>query len=250
MNTTRRLAEKLISEQLRAPGFAFVPGRQIREDLPAGDADWHRFAAHWDDLVLDPYIGSAGSDQFRYRRYGRFALRRQPSGAGLPVTLTALPVRPFVQEAEHVGRYEGRARQLEPATEAFLEDPLLHALIAYDHAVLPEPPEVCEVGLHAIRVKVTPSLDARPTPEGRHRDGHDFIAMHLIGKNDCSGGESLVYEQGTGNPACIARLTLADPLDTLVVDDSLVEHEVTRLEPGGTEGNRDVLLVAFYPLAS
>jgi hypothetical protein len=232
---------------LKEPGFAFLPGARLREELLIGDADWQRFAGHWDDLVLDPYIGSARADQFRRRRYGRFALRRTPSDS--TITLTVLPNQPFHQDAAHVTRYEGRARHLEFATDAFLADPVLHALVAYDHAVLPNPPDVCEVGLHAIRVTVEPSLDARPTPEGRHRDGHDFIAMHLIGKRGCRGGETLVYEQGTGNPDIVARLTLADPLDTLMVDDSLVEHEVTRLEPIESAGSRDVLLVAFYPLA-
>jgi hypothetical protein len=231
---------------LRKSGFHFLPGTDLREQLAIVDADWRRFAAHWDELVLDPYIGAAPADQFRYRRYGRFALHHKPSTAGLPITLTVLPNQLFQQDAEFVKRYHGRARQLESATDGFLGDPVLHKLIAYDHAVLPDPPDVCEVGLHAIRVVVEPGLDPRPTPEGRHRDGHDFIAMHLIGKRGCRGGETLVYEQGA--PGVVARLTLTDPLDTLMVDDSVVEHEVTRLEPIESAGSRDVLLVAFYPL--
>jgi hypothetical protein len=243
-----------VVEALRRPGYAFVGGTQIGSALALTATERATFAGHWNDLVLDPYVGTAEADRFRYRRYGRLALHHEGAlhheraHGGAPIRLTPLPNRRFQQAAEHVQRYGGQARQLHYVTDAFLTDPVLHRLIALDYRLLPEQPESYEVGLHAIRVRVTPAVDARPTPEGRHRDGHDFIAMHLIGKRGCRGGETLVYEQRDARPEVIDRMTLSEPFDTLLVDDTAVDHEVTSLEPVSAEGARDVLLVAFYPL--
>jgi hypothetical protein len=231
---------------LREPGHAYLPGERVRGSMEVSDEEWSAFAAHWDDLVLDPYVGQEPADKFRYRRYGRLALALDT--VTRQVRLRPLPNQDFRQDADHVARYEGRARRLEFVTSAFLTDPVLHALVALDFELLPQQPETYEVGLHAIRVRVDTSLDSRPTPEGRHRDGHDFIAMHLIEKRGCAGGETLVYEQGSDRRDVIDRLTLDAPLDTLVVDDTAVDHEVTRLEPLDGGGHRDVLLVAFYPM--
>ena len=237
-----------IAEALEEPGFAFVEGDRLRGALGLDAHAWQEFAAHWGDLVLDPYIGEGAVDQYRYRRYGRLALY-PASGDDAGPRLEPLPNKDFQQDAEHVTKYGGRARRLDFVTPAFLDDPVLHQLIATDYGMLPvRTPEPLEVGLHAIRVVVNSDVDARPTPEGRHRDGHDYIAMHLIGKNGCRGGETLVYEQGSPGSEVIARMTLTDPLDTLIVDDSAVDHEVSRLEPVAGSGTRDVLLVAFYPL--
>jgi hypothetical protein len=90
---------------------------------------------------------------------------------------------------------------------------------------------------------VDEGLDARPTPEGRHRDGHDYVAMHLIRRVRCGGGETLIYPRGGAK--VLARTTLSDPLDSVLVDDGAVDHEVTPLAVDGGPGYRDVLLVTF-----
>jgi hypothetical protein len=232
-----------VAGALAADGYAVVRGPVLRSHLGIRGGEWAGFRAHWDDLVLDTYIGPLARDLFRYRRYARMALRCGRDGV---LTLTPLPNQSFVQSADNVRLYGGKARTLAYATDSLCQDPVLHRLIATDHASLPHPPQTAEVGLHAIRVRVGAHLDSRPTPEGRHRDGHDHVAMHLIGRTGCTGGQTIVYPHG--EPGAVATATLAGPLDTVLADDAAVDHEVTPLIPTGPSGHRDVLLVAFYPI--
>jgi hypothetical protein len=69
--------------------------------------------------------------------------------------------------------------------------------------------------------------------------------MHLMDRHDCGGGVSIV-EASDGT---IVELTLEHRLDTVVVEDAAVTHEVTpiRAARGAAEGHRDMLLVDLNP---
>jgi hypothetical protein len=97
------------------------------------------------------------------------------------------------------------------------------------------------VGLHLIRVLADSGRGVAPAPEGRHSDGHAWIAMHLIGRHDCTGGTSSVYRPGEDVPFLVT--TMQEPLDTVIVDDRRVEHEVSPIRAAGPGGRRDILLV-------
>jgi len=84
----------------------------------------------------------------------------------------------------------------------------------------------------------------KAAPDGRHRDGHWFIAMHLIGISASSGGVSRAYEAPEqAGPVFSDRLS--EPGDTLIIDDRRVLHEVSPVSPAGGEGVRDMLLIDF-----
>ena len=95
------------------------------------------------------------------------------------------------------------------------------------------------VGVHMVRVVARIGAPGQPTPEGRHRDGHDYVGMHLMGRRDCAGGQSVMFRVGR-EPV---RLTLVECLDSLIVDDAALTHEVTAIAADGGEGVRDTLLV-------
>jgi hypothetical protein len=96
-----------------------------------------------------------------------------------------------------------------------------------------------------VRLVVAPSPAVSPTPEGRHRDGHSLIGMHLIGRERCEGGETLVYG---ADGELVSTAMLSRPFDSLVVDDERVEHAVTDVAANSSvAGRRDLLIIGLYP---
>ena len=68
----------------------------------------------------------------------------------------------------------------------------------------------------------------RPTPEGAHRDGVDFVAVVFVGREGVRGGETRVFE--ADGPAGV-RFTLEQPWTALLLDDPRVVHESTPIQP-------------------
>ncbi len=76
----------------------------------------------------------------------------------------------------------------------------------------------------------------RPTPEGAHRDGVDFVAVILAGRRNIRGGETRVFD-ATG-PSGV-RFTMQEPWSMLLMDDARVIHETTPIQPDTEQGVRD-----------
>jgi len=224
-------------EQVRRRGYVLVEASAF-PDPPAGPT-LAALAATWDDLAPDTALVDGG--RYRRRRYGR--LRARVSGGA--VRLTRLGHAEFRQDTNPL--YRGRARRFEPMRAATLAHPALRRLVTFDVTVGEARRSVgdWEVGLHQVRIVARGGDVGRPTPEGRHRDGHLFVGMHLMARHDCDGGVSIV-ESSDGT---VSEFTLARPLDTVVVEDAAVTHEVTPIHatPGKAEGVRDMLLVDLNP---
>ena len=70
--------------------------------------------------------------------------------------------------------------------------------------------------------------------------------MHLIARRDCHGATSAVYDGSSGEPTL--KVEFRTPLDTLIVDDRRMEHDVSRLVSTGAAGYRDVVLIDYDQL--
>ena len=221
------------AEELTGSGFTALSAEDFG-DLGTDPALGVLYRA-WDNLPLDEAMPPGAT--YRRRRFGR--LRIDVTGGGLRID--PLPHSAFQQPADIIPLHGGRARVFAPIPEDTLCAPALHALVAFDVTLAAA---VCGirawlVNLHLIRIMASAGLAGQPTPEGRHRDGHLYVGMHLFGRTACSGGESFVYHDDTR----VASLTMTAPLDSLVVDDHRVTHEVTPISPLGENGIRDMLLV-------
>ncbi|MEG9883133.1 MAG: 2OG-Fe dioxygenase family protein [Hyphomicrobiales bacterium] len=80
------------------------------------------------------------------------------------------------------------------------------------------------VEIHQFRI-LAQEDGGKPTPEGMYRDGVDFVLMTFIGRSNVSGGETTVQDMD-GNE--IARFTLAQTMETVMLNDLRVAHGVTR----------------------
>jgi len=201
----------------------------------ASDPELAACHARWGDLPVDEEMPPGAT--YRRRRFGRLRLAVTDSG----MTVQALPHSSFTQDAAINAMHQGRARMFAPIPHEVLLGPAMRALVALDAAIVSAVTGNRNwlVNLHMIRVVAHSGLDGQPTPEGRHRDGHLFVGMHLLGRNGCAGGESVVYR----DDAPVMKLTLQNSLDSLIVDDHRVTHEVTPVTAVAGEGIRDMLLV-------
>lgn len=225
-----------LAETVRHDGFVAVGAQEMRGALPTDNLMTLRRA--WHDLPADDQMTTDVA--YRYRRYGRLLVDL----AGTEPMHEPLPPVGFQQEG--IPMWRGRRRVFAPIEPAVLLDPVLLALVDFDVRL---GQAVCDVrvwtvGLHLIRVVARDGPVGWPTPEGRHRDGHLFVGIHLLGRHDCTGGRSLVYPE-VGEPV---ELTLVEPLDSMFVADQRVTHEVTPIETTGPHGHRDVLLVDLNPV--
>jgi hypothetical protein len=101
------------------------------------------------------------------------------------------------------------------------------------------------VEAHQFRIDTTDGI-GRPTPEGAHRDGVDFVAVILVDRHSIKGGETRVFEV---NGSAGQRFTMTEPWTLLMLDDERVIHESTPIQPlnadGSDESYRDTLVLTF-----
>jgi hypothetical protein len=94
---------------------------------------------------------------------------------------------------------------------------------------------------HQFRIDTAQGI-GRPTPEGAHRDGVDFVAVILVNRVNVRGGETRVFEsEGTSG----VRFTMIEPWTALLLDDAKVIHETTPIQNDGDGGVRDTLVITF-----
>jgi len=151
--------------------------------------------------------------------------------------------RPHWQPLDYNALHGGLERWFAPVTDASLAEPTMLGLITglgrlfaqcAGHAVP-------FVEVHQFRIDTATGI-GRPTPEGAHRDGVDFVAVLLINRFDVRGGETRVFQ--ADGPAGI-RFTMTEPGCALLLDDARVIHETTPLQPAGSAGHRDTLVLTY-----
>ena len=231
-------ARPTIPALIARDGFAFVHDAEMRGVLEAaGLADWDAFAASWDDLGLDTYMADGG--RYRRRRHAAFAARRGG--------ITRLPARPHYQSRDYNLLNGGVERWFQPVTEAVERMPAFTAILrtcqrVFD-ALSPSVPE-WEVEVHQFRVEAQPGLAGRPTPEGMHRDGVDWVLVLMVRRENVASGETTIHDS---DRRLLGSFTLTRPMDAAWVDDHRVFHGVTPVEPRepARPAFRDVLVVTF-----
>jgi hypothetical protein len=233
MNTQQQLAE-----QLRADGYRFVRSAEMQGLLEQSGAltDWPEFAATWNDLGPDTYMADGG--RYRKRRHAVFAV----AASGI----VRQPAQPHYQSRDYNTLNGGIERWFEPVTEragssASLTTVLmfcrtLFGMVSQEHA--------WHVEVHQFRIEARRGEAGRPTPEGLHRDGVDYVLVLLVKRTNIASGITSVHDvAGTQ----LGEFTLTQPLDAALVNDARVLHGVTPVEPldPATPGYRDVLVVTF-----
>lgn len=228
-----------VAAAVRGAGFCFLPGAASAVLLSAdGVADWDAFAASWNGMPQDTYMADGG----RYRRR-RHATLSVAAGARVAVREAH---QPHYQSLDYNRLNGGVARHFEPIPDAVIESATLRALIA----VCAETFNALASGVswhvevHQFRIEANAAEPGRPTPEGVHRDGVDYVMVMLVKRHNIVQGTTTIHDaQG----AQLASFTLTDPLDMTLLDDARCLHGVTPVAPldAAAPAYRDVLVVTF-----
>jgi len=216
-----------ISGLLTRKGYALVEGDAFAASPQAqADLAWlrHRFGA----LPLDRRLPDGGT--YRYRRHGRFRVLVDPVTHRSEVAYLGPPAT------------GGAGCEHAPLGPGLESNRFLTALLRCNVAHLPPSPG-WDVDVHLVRVTATPGRIGKPSPGGPHRDGVDFVSLHLVDLSGASVGG--VVEVRTPDGELVLSTRLTGRLDSLFLNDRVLLHDVTPLAAVVGTAHYDPLLIGY-----
>ena len=222
-----------LDRALLEQGYAVLAPSAVAALAGVAEGGFDVLKPSWDDLPRDEYLKDGG--RYRKRRHASFIAE---AGA-----LTQVPHRRHWQPVEYNALHGGMERWFEPVTPEVVAQAawskLLLALAATCGRC--KPASRWHVEAHQFRIDTTDGL-GRPTPEGAHRDGVDFVAVLLVARQGIKGGETRVFDADGPRGQ---RFTLTAPWSMLLRDDARVIHESTPIQPVDGFGHRDTLVLTY-----
>jgi hypothetical protein len=222
-----------LTATLRTQGHATLGPEGLEKLTGVSIAELDALKPSWNDLPPDAHLRDGG--RYRRRRHACFIVEGD--------VVALVPHRAHWQSIDYNALHGGFERWFEPIDPAVLAAPawnrLLAAFCACGSDVSGKRPWFVEA--HQFRIDTTDGI-GRPTPEGAHRDGVDFVMVVLIDREGVKGGETRVFE--SNGPAGL-RFTMTRPWTTLIVDDERVIHESTPIQPIAEGGHRDTLVLTM-----
>lgn len=244
MVATTRMSHVILAPSFTAPDalVSTVRDRGYAALSPDDVVAWSGVSRHdldalrddWASLPLDAHLRDGG--RYRRRRHACFIAARE--------AVEPVAHRAHWQPVEYNALHGGMHRWFEPMRgETAGCDALSRLLRALAGACTAARPATTRwfVEAHQFRIDTSGGI-GRPTPEGAHRDGVDFVALLLVSRVGVKGGETRVFE---AHGARGERFTLTEPWTMLLLDDGRVIHETTPLQPSAPDGHRDTLVVTL-----
>ena len=233
-----RLQAPLISAddvlaRMRERGYAVLAPESVASLCDVRLDALNALVPSWEDLQPDHYLKDGGN--YRKRRHSCFVV-----DAG---NVVQAPHRAHWQSLDYNALHGGMQRWFEPITNDVVGQPawtqLLRGLAEEFSQLRPE--RTWYVEAHQFRIDTSDGI-GRPTPEGAHRDGVDFVAVFMVDREGIKGGETRVFEADGPNGQ---RFTLTEPWSLLLLDDARVIHESTPIQPLAGAGHRDTLVLTY-----
>jgi hypothetical protein len=220
---------------LARDGHAVVDAASLAALCGVRAADLGAWNPYWDDLPSDQYLRDGG--HYRQRRHSCFVVRDD--------AVEQAPHRPHWQSVDYNALHGGIERHFEPMPAAWTHDAAWQRLLRglAECATRLRGKRDWYVEAHPFRITTAGGI-GRPTPEGAHRDGVDFVAVILVSRVGIKGGETRVFD--ADGPRGL-RFTLDEPFSALLLDDARVIHESTPIQPldPSLEGHRDTLVLTY-----
>jgi len=224
-------------------GFAFAPSASVQAWLLAQSddalSDWAQFADSWNGMPLDNYMADGG----RYRRR-LYATLSAPDGNG-PVVLE--PHQPHYQSLDYNTLNGGVAREFEPIKNEIVQGNTMQSVFRLCQQIFSYvmPQASWHIECHQFRIEAGHDGLGKPTPEGVHRDGVDFVFVMMVRRENISSGTTTMHD--LEQKGVLDSFTLTHPLDCAIVNDRRCMHGVTPIEPidPNKPAYRDVLVVTF-----
>lgn len=237
------------SQTILKQGFTFISGNQMIAETTVKE-----------DLIdlQDAFRHCISDGKNRKRAYGRYQLMPTEKGEELNLCFGSSD---YWQSQDLNLEAGGESRLFAQLPSEIFTNKVMVELLRFDYEIVPLDKiwknfgkNVIEVGIHFIRMCASKGSPGIATPNWPHRDGEFFTFVHLLGRNGVTGGDSSIYsgiksEKKLVRGPLLFTTTMENPLDTLVVWDRNVFHDVTPVEvtPDSTSGVRDVILIDFTP---
>jgi hypothetical protein len=224
-----------VVERLARAGHAFLPAADAVTALEVDVEQLNALRDGWSRLPRDGYLRDGG--RYRSRRHSCF-VQEFPTGA-----LSAVAHRPHWQSTSYNALHGGLERWFEPIETSVVSAPVWNRLVASIGSLFERVKSVERWFIEAHQFRIdTESGIGRPTPEGAHRDGVDFVALILVERYGILGGETRVFDTDGSSGV---RFTMTEPWSILLMDDARVVHETTPIQPSGVPGFRDTLVLTY-----
>lgn len=225
---------RAVGATLRDRGYAALSPDDVAAWADASAGAFDALRASWEALPLDAHLRDGG----RYRR------RRHASLIASPEEVTLAPPRAHWQPVAYNALHGGMRRWFDAMTAETLSNTAFRGLVRALATTCTALRPTCArwfVEAHQFRIDTTDGI-GRPTPEGAHRDGVDFVAVMLVARAGVKGGETRVFEADGPRGE---RFTLTAPWTLLLLDDARVIHETTPIQPTAPDGHRDTLVITL-----
>lgn len=218
---------------LRARGHAVLDTASVRALCGIAPGALEALGPSWGDLPPDRYLRDGG--RYRFRRHACFTVEGDRVGRA--------PHRAHYQPVDYNALHGGIQRWFEPVSDVVAGSAAWHALLAGLGRVFDQvrPAHPWYVEAHQFRIDTASGI-GRPTPEGAHRDGVDFVAVFIVDRHAIRGGETRVFAADGPDGQ---RFTLAEPWSVLLMDDTRIIHETTPIQPVEGVGHRDTLVLTY-----
>ncbi len=224
---------KDLTQALGTDGYVVASAETVAQITKLNVADLQDLSRFWEGLPRDPYLRDGG--RYRSRRHASYEIKNQQ--------LNLVPHRAHWQSVNYNALHGGIERWFEPVQEQLLKHPAWQALLLGLGQALSslKPVSTWFVEAHQFRIDTTDGI-GRPTPEGAHRDGVDFVAVFLLDRVGIKGGETRIFD-ASGSAGL--RFTLSQPWSLLLMNDERMIHESTPIQPLGNYGYRDTLVLTY-----
>lgn len=196
------------------------------------------FLDSWNRLEEDQYMADGG--RYRKRRHATYAVH----GAGQDAL--RMPYQPHYQTVDYNPLNGGVARYFAPILDDLHQSVTLAALLEFGNAVFSPISGNAQwhIELHQFRIEARDGRSGRPTPEGVHRDGVDFVIVVMIKRVNIDSGATTIYDLEN---RLVGEFTLREAFDMVLVNDRKLYHGVTPITQIDSEQEafRDVLVITF-----
>ncbi len=234
--------QKPAAQGLRQDGLSLLMPTELTTTLhlntPAWTGQWQALSSAWDRLPPDAHLKDGG--HYRKRRHACFVQTLATGG------LAQTPHRAHWQPTDYNALHGGFERWFEPVEPAVAQAPAWTELLTALGRLFAEVTPVLHwyIEAHQFRIDTAGGV-GRPTPEGAHRDGVNFVVVMMVARHGVKGGETRVFD--AHGPHGV-RFVMQEPLTALLLDDARVIHETTPILPADdstAEGFRDTLVLTY-----
>jgi hypothetical protein len=227
-----------VGDDVRQHGFAILSAAQVMQIAGVAASNLlsqASFLQSWNDLPTDEFLADGG--RYRFRRHASLRLQANE--------WLDEPYRPHWQPKAYNKLHGGVFRTFAEVKRATTENPTYRGLVEgfgqTFHANGASASPSWFVETHQFRIDARRG-EGRPTPEGAHRDGVDFVALIMLGRRDIEGAVTTVYDSAG---KLLAEFMLHEPFTAMLLDDNRVVHATTPFRASGPEPERDTLVLTY-----